>query len=152
MLALAARDRGEVSLCFQALIYPMLDDRIGSTRQVAPPKGQVLWTARQNVAGWSALLGVPAGSRVVPAGAVPARVANLKGLPPAFIGVGAIDLFVDEDMEYARRLLDLGIAVELQVVPGAFHGFDVIAPQTAIAQRFKATIAGALQRAFAPAS
>jgi acetyl esterase/lipase len=119
---------------------------------VAPPKGQLLWTAAQNVAGWTALLGVPAGSPRVPAGAVPARVANLKGLPPTFIGVGAIDLFVDEDMEYARRLLDLGIAVDLQVVPGAFHGFDVIAPQTAIAKRFKANSTAALQRAFGSAT
>jgi acetyl esterase/lipase len=86
----------------------------------------------------------------VPAGAVPARTGNLKGLPPTFIGVGSIDLFVDEDLEYAQRLMDAGIAVELQVVPRAFHGFDVVAPQSAIAQRFRASIAAALQRAFNP--
>jgi acetyl esterase/lipase len=150
MLAIAARDRGEVPLLFQALVYPMLDDRTGSTHKVDPPVGQLVWTPERNVYGWTSLLGVPAGSRQVPAGAVPARVENLKGLPPAFIGVGSIDLFVDEDIDYARRLIALGIPVELNVVPGAFHAFDGMAPDTDIAKRFKAALTGALMRAFKP--
>jgi len=102
-LAIAARDRKEIPLVFQLLIYPILDDRTGGSRPVPPHIGEFLWTAQSNVFGWSSLLGVPAGSHKVPAGAVPARVENLSGLPPAFIVVGAIDLFVDEDIEYARR-------------------------------------------------
>jgi acetyl esterase/lipase len=150
MLTIAARDRGEVPIIFQALIYPMLDDRTGSTHHVPPYQGAVGWTAAHNRYGWSALLGVPAGSPSVPAGAVPARVANLRGLPPAFIGVGTIDLFVDEDIEYARRLIDHGIAVQLEVVPGAFHGFDKI-PGTTIGPRFRDTVYAALNNAFSSA-
>jgi len=123
MLAIAARDRGEAPICYQALTYPMLDDRTGSTVRKPPQMGALIWTPGSNRFGWSSLLGVPAGSRKVPAGAVPARVADLSGLPPAFIGVGTIDLFFDEDVEYARRLADAGVAVELAVAPGCFHGF-----------------------------
>jgi acetyl esterase/lipase len=150
MLTIAARDRSEVPIIYQALIYPMLDDRTGSTRQVPPYQGAVGWTAAHNRYGWSALLGVPAGSSSVPAGAVPARVTDLRGLPPAFIGVGTIDLFVDEDIEYARRLIDHGIAAQLEAVPGAFHGFDKI-PATTIGPRFRETVYAALKNAFSSA-
>ena len=62
-----------------------------------------------NALGWESFLGVAPGSPAVPAAAVPARVADVRGLPPTFIGVGSIDLFVDEDVAYAHRLIDAGI-------------------------------------------
>src|SRR6266849_4763043 len=105
-LAIHARDRNEVPIVFQMLIYPQLDDRTGSTRPAPPAIGHFMWNAGANRLAWSSLLGVPAGSSRVPAAAVPARVATVAGLPPAWIGVGALDLFVEEDMEYARRLDD----------------------------------------------
>lgn len=145
MLAIAARNRGEVPICYQALTYPMLDDRTGSTVQKPPQMGALIWTPGSNRYGWTSLLGVPAGSRKVPAGAVPAREVNLVGLPPAFIGVGTIDLFFDEDVEYARRLADAGVPVELAVAPGCFHGFNMFeaAPVT---QRYLAHFKAALRR------
>jgi acetyl esterase/lipase len=143
MLAIAARDRGEIKLAYQALIYPMLDDRTGSTRTPPPYQGAIIWTPQNNRFGWGALLGVPAGSRRVPNGAVPARVEDLRGLPSTFIGVGSIDLFVDEDLEYARRLADAGIPVTLNLVPGAFHGFDGL-PGSPLAKPFKAALISAL--------
>jgi acetyl esterase/lipase len=148
MLAIAARDRGEFPLMYQALIYPMIDDRTGTSRKVPPHIGALVWPPERNRAGWTALLGVPAGGKKVPEGAVPSRVENLKGLPPAFIGVGGIDLFVDEDIEYARRLNDVGVPTELVVVPGAFHGFDSFAADTSISKQFRATLLAALGRAF----
>jgi acetyl esterase/lipase len=151
-LAIHARDRGDVPLCFQLLIYPMLDDRTGSTRAVSPSIGRIAWGAASNRYGWTSLLGVPAGSATVPYGSVPARVDNLAGLPPAFIGVGSIDLFVDEDVEYARRLIDAGVSTELVVVPGAYHAFDLSVPTAKVSQRFTDAVSVALQRAFGVAS
>lgn len=148
MLAIAARDRGEVPIAFQLLSYPMLDDRTGSSRPVPPYIGAYIWVPASNRFGWSSLLGVPAGSRMVPAGAVPARVENLAGLPPAFIGVGSIDLFVDEDVDYARRLIASGVPTQLCVVPGAYHGFDLFAPEAPISKAYRATCNAALARAF----
>ena len=148
-LSIAARDRGEIPIVAQVLIYPMLDDRTGSVRDAPPHVGTFIWTRKSNNFGWTSLLGVPAGSAQVPDGAVPARVSNLKGLPPTWIGVGALDLFVQEDMEFARRLMEAEVQTELHVVPGAYHGFDIFAPQTKVAQQFTASWTSALQRALA---
>jgi acetyl esterase/lipase len=145
-LAIAARDRGEVPVALQVMLYPMLDDRTGSTRAVPPHLGAYVWDAAANRFGWSSLLGVPAGSASVPRGAVPARVTNLRGLAPAFIAVGSIDLFVDEDIAYAQRLIEAGVPTELYVAPGGYHGFDIIVPDAKISKRFKTAWNDALSR------
>jgi len=147
LLAIAARDRGEVPVIFQMLIYPMLDDRTGSSVQVPKHMGTVIWDAQANRYGWEAFLGQKPGGKTVSVGAVPARVANLCGLPSTFIGVGSLDLFVNEDIDYARRLVDVGVATELHVIPSVFHGFDHFETATA-AKHFNAIKLDALRRAF----
>src|SRR5580704_13597720 len=148
-LAIHARDRKEVPIIIQLLIYPQLDDRTGSSHPAPPAIGHFMWTASANRLAWSSLLGVPAGSSKVPVSAVPARVASVAGLPPAWIGVGSIDLFVEEDMEYARRLVHAGVATELLVVRGAFHGFDLLVPDAEASKQFSASWKSALRKAFA---
>ena len=148
-LAIAARDRGEVPLCLQVLIYPALDDRTGSTMPVPPYIGHYIWTAAGNRFAWTSLLGKPAGSTQPPAGSVPARVENLAGLPPAWIGVGSVDLFANEDVEYGRRLLQAGVSAELHLVPGGYHGFDLFVPQAPLSVAFTEAWNAALSRAFA---
>lgn len=147
MLAIAARDRGEFPIHYQMLIYPMLDDRTGATHAVPAPIGSYVWTRGDNRFGWSSLLGRAPGSPSVPAGSVPARVASLAGLPPAYIAVGSIDLFVDEDIEYARRLVAAGVPTELHVVPGAYHAFEMLAADAAVSRKFIADWQGALRKA-----
>jgi acetyl esterase/lipase len=148
MLAIAVRDRREFNLAAQILIYPMLDDRTGSSRSVPPHIGTFIWTRHSNQFGWSSLLGQAAGGSAVPYGSVPSRLSELSGLPPTFIGTGSIDLFVEEDIDYASRLVTAGVPVELLVVPGAYHGFDEIAPNATLTHRFRAVQLGALRRAF----
>jgi len=147
-LAITARDRREVPIALQALVYPMLDDRTASSRAVPPFIGAIGWGPEANRYGWQAFLGQQPGTSTVPAAGVPARVSDLSNLPPAWIGVGSIDLFVSEDMEYARRLIDVGVPTELYVIPGAFHGFDVIGADTEPAARFTKSKLDALRRAF----
>ena len=144
LLAIAARDRGEVPVAFQCLIYPMLDDRTGTTRKVPAHVGRVMWTPMSNRFGWQCFLGRTPGLASGPTGGVPARVQNLAGLPPTFIGVGALDLFVDEDVDYSQRLNASGVPTELVVVPRAFHGFDG-QKSTNIAARFYAAKLAALK-------
>jgi acetyl esterase/lipase len=146
LLAITARDRGEVPLAFQCLIYPMLDDRTGSTRKVPVPIGTLLWTADANRFGWRSFLGQEPGGASVPAKAVPARLQDFKGLPPTFVGVGSIDLFVQEDIAYAHRLIDAAVPTQLVVMPGAFHGFDQIGAGTLIGKSFNAMKLDALRR------
>lgn len=148
LLAIAARDRGEIPLVLQALIYPMLDDRTGSSRPVPAHIGAIGWDAPANRFGWRSFLGAEPGGPDVPAAGVPSRVHSLAGLAPTYLAVGGVDLFVDEDIEYARRLTEAGIPTELYVVPGAFHGFDRVAPETRLARAFTATKLAALRRAF----
>lgn len=149
LLALVARDRGEVPIAFQSLVYPMLDDRTGSTRRVPPWIGKVLWDENANRFGWRTFLGAEPGGVTVPAEAVPARYEDLSGLPPAWIGTGGADLFFEEDVEYARRLTNAGVATELLVIPRAFHAFDRIVPQASLSRRFTHAKMDALRRAFA---
>jgi len=148
LLAIKARDRTEVPVVLQVLLYPMLDDRTGSTIMPRAPLGTVGIPASLNAYGWRSFLGTEPGGTRVPSDAVPARNRNLSGLPPTFIGVGGIDLFVSEDIHYASRLSSAGVATELLVVPGAYHGFEQVAPDTMIARRFTKAMLNALRRAF----
>jgi len=123
-LTLLARDRGEIDIDFQFLQYPMLDDR------QATPSSQLddlyLWSRRSNAFGWKAYLGNLYGGHDIPAYAAPARAQVIEGLPPAYICVGAMDGFRDEDIAYAQRLLQAGVPTELHVLPGLPHGFDFL--------------------------
>jgi acetyl esterase/lipase len=133
-LALLARDRAEISVAFQLLVYPMIDDR-----QITPSSQWVdpIWPPNANHYGWSAYLGAAKGGTDVSAYAAPARATDLSGLPPTLITVGAIDGFSDEDIDYAVRLRHAGVPTELHVYPGMPHGFDSLLPDLPLAQRAK---------------
>ncbi len=136
-LALLARDRAEVNITFQLLIYPMIDDRNNtpSSHAVTDPR---LWSRDKNIFCWQAYLGQSGkGNNVSPYGAA-SRAVELAGLPPAYIAVGELDLFLDENIEYAQRLMQAGVSTELHVYPGAFHGFDGFVPDAGISKRFTA--------------
>lgn len=133
-LALMARDRRGPQLAGQVLIYPMLDWRTGGPddRYKNRHTGEFIWTREKNRFGWNALRGSyePADERK--AWYSPALAEDLSGLPPAFIATGALDLFLDEDLDYARRLVDCGVQTELHVYPGAIHAFEMV-PGTGLA-------------------
>ncbi|MBJ7291395.1 alpha/beta hydrolase [Williamsia sp.] len=137
-----AHDIGDIRPAFGLLVYPMLDDRTTSP-ETSAVRNHRLWSGRSNVYGWSSYLG-----DTDPVSAVPARRADLTGLPPTWIGVGDHDLFHDEDLVYAQRLRDAGVACETNVVPGAFHGFDALAPRAAVSREFFAAQCAALRAAF----
>ncbi|HEU4332643.1 MAG TPA: alpha/beta hydrolase [Lapillicoccus sp.] len=143
-VALLARDQGEVSLAGQLLVYPMLDDRevTPSSREVRDPR---LWNHESNRLGWAAYLSGLDG-RPVPAYAAPARAADVSGLPPTWLATGELDLFRDEDVEYASRLFAAGVPTELHVYPGAVHGFDLFAPDAAVSRRYRRDRDEALDR------
>jgi acetyl esterase/lipase len=145
-LALLTRDRGEISLAAQLLVYPMLDDRTVDRKDLDHP-GHRLWNQPSNKFGWSAYLG-----DADPEMVVPARREDLSGLPPAWLGVGTFDLFHDEDLAYAERLKAAGVPCEVEVVPGAFHGFDGIVPKAQVSQSFFNSQCALLREAFAPAA
>jgi acetyl esterase/lipase len=143
-----ALDRGEVPVAFQLLVYPMLDDRT-VTRRDHDTRGVRVWTPRSNRFGWTSYLGREPGGATVPDYVVPARREDLRGLPPAWIGVGDLDLFHHEDLEYAERLRAAGVPCEVHVVPGAFHGFDALFRGKPVSREFFERQRDALAAAFA---
>lgn len=149
-LALLTRDRGEVPLVLELLIYPMLDDRTVTSADPHPYTGEYIWTADSNRFGWTALLGREPGGIGVSPYAAAARAEKLEGLPPTYISVGTLDLFLEEDMEYARRLIRAGVPTELHVYPGAFHGFPMVA-NAKVTQAHTRDYLNALERAFSKA-
>ena len=142
-----ALDDGGPAVAFQLLEYPMLDDRT-VLRTDLDPNGVHLWTPASNRYAWTAYLGrEPSLHAEPPAHAAPARRKDLAGLPPAWVGVGDLDLFLDEDVAYARRLEEAGVPCELVVVPGMWHGADSIVPSAGTSNRFRDAIVDAVSRA-----
>jgi acetyl esterase/lipase len=147
-LTLLARDRAEVSVAFQLLESPMLDDRqmTPSSRQVGLP----VWSRDSNAFGWTSYLGDLYGRDDVPSTAAPARATDLTALPPAFVTVGAVDGFRDEDVDYALRLNQAGVPTELHVYPGACHGFFVLARDASVTQQCMHNMQMWLRRQLSP--
>jgi acetyl esterase/lipase len=140
-----ACDRAEIQPRFQLLVYPMLDDRT-VLRRDQDERTYLAWTQASNRFGWESYLGGTCGQANPPAYAVPARRTDLSGLPPAWIGVGTLDLFHDEDVAYAQQLTACGVACDLVRVPGAFHGFDIAGPRTKVVRDFRAAQTAALKQ------
>jgi acetyl esterase len=125
-VALMARDRGGPAIALQALLMPMLDDRLlgPSVAQfrdasTVPPPG---FNGQQAVDAWANYLGQDADRASTSAYAAPARAADVAGLPPAFIRVNGRDPLRDEGLEYASRLLAAGVPVELYSASDLVHG------------------------------
>lgn len=132
-LALLARDRAEVALCGQVLIYPMIDDR--NTAPANPDNTDTLvWNRASNIYGWGAYLGKTPASADVDVYAAPSRAEDLSGLPPACIPTGALDLFVHENIAYAQNLIKAGVATDFHVFAGAPHGFNTLAPNATVSR------------------
>jgi acetyl esterase/lipase len=146
---LMARDRGTPQVVFQLLMYPMLDDR-DATASAHEFAGILSWSREHNVSGWRALLGDRAGGEDVDHYAAPARATDLSGLPPGLIQVGELEVFRDEDVDYATRLLQAGVPTQLHVYPGAFHAWDLVAPQARISVRMLEERVEALRGALHP--
>lgn len=145
-VALLARDRG-VPLVFQLLSYPMLDDRTCLRTDIDERLFRA-WNNEANAFGWRCYTGLEPGSPELPALAAPARADDLSGLAPAWIGVCTADLLHDENLAYAGRLRAAGVPCEVNVIDGAFHGFDLVAPRAGVTRLFRDAQAAALAAAF----
>ncbi|WNG95246.1 alpha/beta hydrolase [Mycobacterium sp. ITM-2016-00318] len=131
-----AFDEG-IPLRAQGLVYPMIDDRT-ALRDDLTGKGELTWSASSNRWAWTAYLGRELRSSDAPDYAAAARRTDLSGLPPAWIGVGELDVFHDEDVAYAERLKAAGVPCELVTVPGMYHGADGLVQKASSMQSFQA--------------
>lgn len=142
--ALLARDRGGPALRFMMPIYPMIDDRneTASSREIVDIG---IWDRAGNIEAWQWYLGGKEADQY----AAPARAEDLSGLPPAFVDVGTVDLFLDEDIAFAQRLMQAGVPCELHVHPGSYHAAETFAPDAALSRRIWGLRIDALRRALA---
>ena len=144
-LALMVRDRAEIEVIYQMLIYPMIDDRT-QARPGATITDTRVWNHGHNERAWAAYLNTPPGGAQTSPYAAAARATNLAGLPPAYIAVGDAEVFLDENIDYARRLGQAGVRAELHVFPGAFHGWEANVPAARVSVRAVAERTAILQR------
>jgi len=125
----------------------MIDDR-----NVLPPSEDhpdtLIWSRESNLIGWRSYLGCDPGGKNISIYAAPYRAEDLGGLPPAIILVGELDLFLNENIDYARRLIQAGVQTELHVYPGAYHGFNGFAPDAKVSKRCNTDLVSALIRVF----
>lgn len=132
-VALMARDRGGPALVGQLLNTPMLDDR-NNTVSAHQFEGIGIWDRNNNAAAWHALLGAECGGHAVSPYAAAARATDLSGLPPAYVEVGAAEVFRDEAVSYAERIWAAGGPAELHVWAGGYHGFSGSSPEAVVSR------------------
>ncbi len=144
-LAQLACDRAKIAPAFQLLVYPMLDDRTAFKKEIQY-ESILTWSNTSNYFGWKSYLGETFGSENVLPYSVATKRENLAGLPPAWIGIGTLDLFYEENIAYAERLKRSGVDCELVVLPGAFHGFDTMHPEIPITRSFLQSQIDALRK------
>jgi acetyl esterase/lipase len=133
-LTLLVHDRKRPAPALQLLVYPMLDDR--TVLKNVDGRLHRMWNQKSNAYGWRSYLGRAPGSPEITDHAAPARRESFVGLPPAWIGVGTLDLFHEEDLAYAARLREAGVPTSVEIVEGAFHGFDAVMPKRPVSERF----------------
>lgn len=132
-VAILSRDRQGPTVAQQLLIYPMLDDRTTTPDpHIVPFAG---WSYDDNATGWNALLGVGHEKRDIDPASAPGRLEDAAGLPPAYIEVGQLDIFRDEDIRYALTLSRCGVPVELHLHLGVPHEYDAIAFNADVSRR-----------------
>jgi acetyl esterase/lipase len=134
-LVLRIHDEGGPQPVAQWLFCPMLDDRTALDRSL-DEIDHFVWNNKMNLVGWKSSLGKTFGTDQVSAYAAPARRESLEGLPKAWIGVGDVELFYEEDKAYANRLTAAGVPCELDTVSGAPHAFEGLAPESELAKDY----------------
>lgn len=145
---LRIHDEGGTQPIAQWLFCPMLDDRTALDRSL-DDVDHFIWNNKLNLAGWTSYLGAQIGAEDVSAYAAPARRKDLNRLPKAWIGVGDIELFYEEDRKYAEGLKAAGVACELDVVAGGPHAFEGMAPKAQVSIDYMSRAKAWLKKALA---
>lgn len=135
-LSLLARDREEVNIAFQMPLYPMLDASMQTTS--AQNNNGPIWNSHYNELAWKMYLGPLYQTDQVPIYASPIKAKDYSKLPPTYTHAGTIEPFFDETVNYIGYLLDAGVPVHFKLFEGAYHAFDIIQPNTLIAQEARA--------------
>jgi len=147
-LVLRIHDGGGQRPIAQWLLCPMLDDRTAQDRSL-DAADHYIWNNKLNLAGWTSYVGNQIGTDQVPSYAAPARRVDFNGLPKAWIGVGDVELFYQEDKKYAESLKAAGVPCELDVVAGGPHAFEGMVPDAQVSKDYMTRAKSWLRNALA---
>jgi len=143
-LALRNRDEKGPKIALQLLLYPMLDNLHDT------PSGSIedypVWNRPTSINAWEMYLNGTPDLKASPYAAA-ARARDVSGLPPTFITTGAVDLFRDEVIDYAQRLMAEGVPTRLAVFPGMYHSSEVFVPDAKVSRQMRNTYVAALKDA-----
>lgn len=116
-----ARDKKEISIQHQYLLYPPTDHLLetSSMNELASAPMQT-----KKAAEWMWKHYLQNQTIQPPRYSVPLQEKDFKNLPEATIIVCELDPLKDEGKEYAKKLQDVGVSVTLLEIEGAVHAFD----------------------------
>lgn len=141
-LVLRNRDEKGPEIALQFLLYPMLDNLHDT------PSGSIgdypVWNRQTSFNAWEMYLNGTPGADASPYASA-TRAKDVSGLPPTFMTVGAVDLFRDEVIDYAQRLMAAGVPTQLAVFPGMYHGGQEFVPDAKVSQKMRTTYINALE-------
>ena len=151
-LGLYNKDHDKIPIKGQVLIYPMLDYRTGGNNDIYKNEyaGEYIWTKQLNQIGWTSLKKdqeIPEKEMLYYSPAM-ASVEELKGLPDTFIIVGSLDLFVNECLDYANKLIQAGISTEFFCEPGVVHAYNILSTKSPQTSRFIELCDNAVEKMF----
>lgn len=130
-VALRARDEGGPRLAGLLLAYPMLDDR--TYRLDEKLEEHAVWGYDDHLTAWGCYRGDTAPNES--GYHTPLRAQDLSGLPPTYLDCGELDIFRQENLAFALRLLEARVRLELHLHPAVPHAFEVFAPDAAVSRR-----------------
>ncbi|MEL1136278.1 alpha/beta hydrolase [Desulfitobacterium sp. THU1] len=132
-----ARDKNGPKIAAQSLLCPMLDCRCNTPSCLAISDKHFPYNYEMAVNSWKMYLGEISPDDVSPY-ASPSLLKDYKGLPPAVVSVGQLDLFRDETINYVQALQQAGVQAELHVYPGCYHAAEAFGANTEIVKRNQA--------------
>ena len=131
-ICLLARERGEFSVGYQVLDYPVLD----MSRDPYSGDGRdTLLTAKAREFFTACYVREAADTRNPLVS--PLFAANLAGLPPALVISAEYDPLREEEELYVRRLQEAGVTVSYRCFAGCMHAFTHFGPAAAAAEAWE---------------
>jgi len=126
-LAILAKQRGDVTFVHQSLYYPVTDAAQDTDSYRDFAEGPFL-RAKSMAWFWDAYCPDRARRSEITASPLRASIADLSGLPEAFVIVDENDVLRDEGEAYARKLTEAGVRTTSVRYNGIIHDFMMLNP------------------------
>ncbi len=145
VVAIAARDSGDLPIVYQLLIYPATDQRRGAASHTTNAQGYLLTKETMDYFHDHYIVDL---AHDLDWRASPLLHADLSKLPPALVLTAGFDPLRDEGMDYAVRLTESGNRAAYVCFERQIHGFITMGKVLDEANAAVSMCAAELRRAF----